>query len=244
MVSNILPLRLAVHPRMTVSDLIAQAAEQIRAGLEHQRFQISDLRREVGEIDDDGPLFGLNLNIMRFDYDFRFAGCRAEARNLSLGPVEDLSIQVYDRRDGGPIRIDFDANPARHSEADVADHQQRFLRLLTALAEPDRAIGTLDMLAAEERHTILRTWNETGAARPACPQSNGQPCRRVRGAGASNARRNCAGVRGGEPQLSRARRARQPACPSSAIARRRTRDHRGPLRRALARHAHRDARPS
>ena len=165
MVSNVLPLRLAVHPRMTVSEAIGHAARQIRDGLEHQLFQIADLRRELGGIDDARSLFGLNLNIMRFDYDFSFAGYRAEARNLSLGPVEDLSIQVYDRLDGGPLRIDFDANPALHTADDVADRQQRFLRLLTAFADSGRTIASLDILAADERHKILRTWNETATAR-------------------------------------------------------------------------------
>ena len=160
MVSNVLPLRLAINSRMTVSDAIGEAAAEIRRGLEHQRFQVADLRREIGDVDDGRPLFGLNLNIMRFDYDFRFAGHRAEARNLSLGPVEDLSIQIYDRRDGGPLQIDFDANPERYDADDVAAHQERFLRLLAALGEPGRAIGTLDLLGKDERHTILRTWNE------------------------------------------------------------------------------------
>ncbi len=95
---------------------------------------------------------------------FDFAGHRAEAKNLSLGPVEDLSIQVYDRLDGGPLRIDFDANPAIHSTDDVADRQQRFLRLLTALADSGRTIASLDILTAGERRTILHTWNEATAA--------------------------------------------------------------------------------
>ena len=38
----------------------------------------------------------------------------------------------------------------------------RLVRLLeAALAAPDQAIGTLDILAPAERHTILREWNDT-----------------------------------------------------------------------------------
>ncbi len=38
----------------------------------------------------------------------------------------------------------------------------RLVRLLeAAVAEPERAIGRLDILSPEERHTILRTWNDT-----------------------------------------------------------------------------------
>ena len=57
---------------------------------------------------------------MPFDYGFRFAGHGATASNLSLGPVEDLNISVYDRADGAPLRVDFDINPALHTAADLA----------------------------------------------------------------------------------------------------------------------------
>ena len=41
----------------------------------------------------------------------------------------------------------------------------RLVRLLEGVvAEPDRAIGTLDILSAEERHRLLEVWNETGRA--------------------------------------------------------------------------------
>ncbi len=166
MASNVLPLRLAMHPGMTVSEAISETAGQMRRALEHKRCQIADLRRNLGEVVDRRALFGVSVNIMPFDYGFSFAGNRAVAYNLSLGPVDDLSIAVYDRSDGGPLRIDFDANPALHSAVDLADRQQRFLRLLTAVAEPDRAIGSLSILSSVERATILWGWNDTGRTIP------------------------------------------------------------------------------
>ena len=92
MASNVLPLRLAMHPGMPVSELVEQASEQIRAGLRHQRYQLTNMRRDVGGGDADGrTLFGVSVNVMAFDYGLSFAGHRATAHNLSLGPVEDLS---------------------------------------------------------------------------------------------------------------------------------------------------------
>ena len=42
---------------------------------------------------------------------------------------------------------------------------ERLVRLLAAaVASPEQPIGSLDILSAEERHTILREWNDT--ARP------------------------------------------------------------------------------
>ena len=59
------------------------------------------------------------------------------------------------------FEIDFDANPAFYSPNDLADRQARFLRLLTLISDPQRAIGSLDILSAAERHTIIRDWNDT-----------------------------------------------------------------------------------
>ena len=43
----------------------------------------------------------------------------------------------------------------------------RLVRLLEgAVADPDRAIGRLDILSPAERHTILREWNDTARAIP------------------------------------------------------------------------------
>ena len=167
MVSNVLALRLALHPSMTVSEVIRRTARQMREALEHQRYQIADLRRDLGGIANGRPLFGPTVNIMRFNYDFNFAGSHASVHNLSPGPVEDLSIAVYDRSDGDAVRIDFDANPISNAADRLADHQHQFLRLLeAAMADPDRAIGSLDILSPAERHTILRAWNDTARAIP------------------------------------------------------------------------------
>src|SRR6202048_2423778 len=166
MVSNVLPLRLAVHPSMTVSEVIGEASSQIHRGIQHQRYQVADLRRDLwGTADGQSP-FGANVNIMPFYYDFSFAGNGIIAHNLSLGPVSDLSISVYERSGNVPLRIDFDANPALHASSDLADRQQTFLRLLTAIVDPERAIGSLDILGEEERDTILQVWNDTAQPVP------------------------------------------------------------------------------
>ena len=97
MVSNVVPLRLAVHPGTTVLELVEQASAQIRQALKHQRYQLADIRRDLGANIDGRPLFGLSINVMGFDYDFSFAGSRATSHNLSSASSEDLSISVHDR---------------------------------------------------------------------------------------------------------------------------------------------------
>ena len=167
MVSNVLPLHLSIHPAMTVGQVLGQAATQIRQRLQHQRYQLADLRRDVGRVDNDGSLYGVSANIMRFDHDFRFSGHQALVHNLSLGPVEDLAIAFYDHFQSGPLRVDFDANAALHTSADTADRQQRFLRLLSSITSLDIAIGDLGLLEGSERRVLLEDWNATARAVPA-----------------------------------------------------------------------------
>ncbi len=152
MVANLLPLRLAVSPRMSVLDLVRQAADRIRDALEHEHFPIAEMCAP------DGPAtFGPVVNIMRFKDKLSFAGNQGIVHNLAYGPVEDLSITVHDRSDGAGLQIDFDANTRLYDVGALADHQQRYLRVLAAaVAAPEQPIGSLDILSAEERRTILR----------------------------------------------------------------------------------------
>ena len=163
MASNVLPVRLAVRPNMTVAELVAETTRRMRHVIRHQRYNIANLRRDVGR-GGDQRAFGPTVNFMPFDYDFHFDGHPVTARNLSAGPVEDLSIALYDRSDSSEVQIDFDGNTALYSPDRLADLQQRFLVLLAAIADPERAIGGLEILAPAERRTILREWNDTARA--------------------------------------------------------------------------------
>ena len=169
MTSNVIPVRLSFHSRTTVSELVGQAVQRIRAGLEHQRYRFGELRRDLGI--SGRTFYGLGVNFMRFNYEFNFAGSEITAHNLSLGPIEELSVVVCERAVGGPLRIDFDGNPAVFNADELVDYQGRFVRLLeAAVAEPDRAIGRLDILSASERQTIVRigTRRRVRSRLPAC----------------------------------------------------------------------------
>ena len=163
MSSNVIPVRLAAHARATTLELVEQTARKIHDGLEHRRYRLAELRRDVGM--GGRTLCSVGVNFMRFNYEFSFAGNPVTVHNLSLGPVEELSVAVYERTTAGPLRVDFDGNPELFTADELADYQDRFIRLLeAAVAEPDRAIGRLDILSAAERQTIVSDWNAT--ARP------------------------------------------------------------------------------
>jgi nonribosomal peptide synthetase DhbF len=163
MVMNVLPLRLTVRPDMSLAALLQQVSQEIREIRRHQRYRHQDLRRDLKLLGDNRRLFGPLVNVMPFDYDLRFAGHRATTRNLSAGPVDDLSINVYHRSDGSGLQFDFDANPAIYGADELAAHQRHFLCFLDNLAstDPGQPVSQIDLLLPEERRQVLIEWNET-----------------------------------------------------------------------------------
>ena len=81
----------------------------------------------------------------------------------------DLSLSLGERRgvDGSPAGISGTLEYASDlfEASSVAALGERLVRLLeAAVADPGRAIGSLELLAPAERHTILREWNATAHA--------------------------------------------------------------------------------
>ncbi|MFD6287963.1 amino acid adenylation domain-containing protein [Streptomyces sp. NPDC060205] len=137
MVRNILPLRVAVSSSDSVRDLALRISAELRAGLPHQRYRYERLRRDLKLVGGQRRLSGPGVNIMPFAYDLRFAGHPSTVHNVSAGPVDDLSVNVYDRAEGGGLRIALDAHPDLYDEADVVALQDELLLLLDrALAAP------------------------------------------------------------------------------------------------------------
>ncbi|MFJ1449355.1 amino acid adenylation domain-containing protein [Bacillus halotolerans] len=162
MVMNLLPLRLSVSPSMSFSELVLQISREIRSIRQHHKYRHEELRRDLKLIGENHRLFGPQINLMPFDYGLDFAGARGTTHNLSAGPVDDLSINVYDRTDGSGLRIDVDANPEVYSESEIKVHQQRILQLLqTASAGEDMLIGQMEFLLPAEKARVISEWNQT-----------------------------------------------------------------------------------
>ena len=214
-VAKVLPLRFSISPSMTGSDVIRQANSQIEQVLEHQQYQLSDLSEDLGRTLDGRTMVGPAVHILPLNDDLSFAGSPGRVHNLADGSIDDLSVAIYNRLDRTELRIDFAANSAFYEIDVLADHQRRFLGLLeAAVAEPERAIGRLDILGAAERQTVLRDWNDTARALPFATVPELFAAQAARSPAAT------AVVSGeSEPELWRARGALQPAGALSGPAR-------------------------
>ncbi|MGW5171765.1 amino acid adenylation domain-containing protein [Streptomyces nodosus] len=163
MVMNVLPLRLAVTPATTFAELVRQVVLGIREVRRHQRYRYEDVRRDLGLLGEHRALVGPLVNIMPFDYGVDFAGAPARARNLSAGPVDDLTVNIYDRGDGEGLAIDHDGNPALYDESALTAHQERFVGLLDRLldADPQEPSATVGIATPDELTLVLDEFNRT-----------------------------------------------------------------------------------
>ncbi|MET9255602.1 amino acid adenylation domain-containing protein [Streptomyces sp. NPDC003717] len=168
MVMNVLPLRLTVSPEATFAELVRQVVLGIREVRRHQRYRYEDIRRDLGLLGENRALVGPLVNVMPFDYGVDFAGAPARARNLSAGPVEDLTVNIYDRADGRGLALDHDGNPALYEDADLAAHQRRYLHLVDRLAHADPHLPlTAHSIATPAEHAlVVNEFNDTDRALP------------------------------------------------------------------------------
>ncbi len=156
MVANAVVMRFRFKPSMTLADLVAQSARNMRAALRHQQYRYEDLRRALGLFHTDQQIAWTGVNIEPFDFDLSFGGHPTTAHNLSNGPVEDLTIFVYDRNDDRGLRIDFDANALLYEPEELERHADRLLRLIDSVsADPGQLLSDLPLFAAGEYRMLL-----------------------------------------------------------------------------------------
>jgi amino acid adenylation domain-containing protein/non-ribosomal peptide synthase protein (TIGR01720 family) len=162
MVSNVVPLRLAVSPARSVAELVAAGAKELHASLRHQQYRFEELSKDLGLLGTDHRLLGPQLNIVMLDHVLDFAGSRATVANLAGGPVEDLSIVIDGRAGDGALDIEFGGNPGLYDARALAAHQDRFLAVLDAfVTDPDRHVGRVEAVTGAEREQVLVNWNAT-----------------------------------------------------------------------------------
>ncbi|WP_144611303.1 non-ribosomal peptide synthetase DhbF [Bacillus cereus] len=172
MIMNLVPLRLTVNPNITLAELLQQVSKEIRDVRRHHKYRHEELRRDLKLLGENQRLFGPLVNVMPFDYGLNFAGNRGITHNLSAGPVDDLSINVYKRFDENELMIHFDANPEVYNGAELAVHKERFMNVLELVIndyEKDASIGSINITLPEENQKFLFEWNETKEAEELIP---------------------------------------------------------------------------
>lgn len=157
MAANAIVLRIAVDPLAPWAALAAETAREAQRALRRQFYRFEDMRRDLGLTGQHQHVTRIAVNIEPFDYTLTIGGHRTSAHNLANSSVEDLVIFVYDRGDGGGLRVDFDANPSLYAPDVLKRHAARFERVMRSLLEnPDGRIADIEFLAPDERADLIR----------------------------------------------------------------------------------------
>ncbi|MFD4790954.1 amino acid adenylation domain-containing protein, partial [Streptomyces sp. NPDC058459] len=149
MFSRVLPLRLAVTGTTTLGELVRRTSAGIKEVLRHQRYRIE-------EAHGGARLWDATVNLMAFDYRLTFGGAPATVHNLTVGPVDHLTLNVYDRGADSSLTVQVEADAGEMGTDEAHAHRERFTRFLAGLAAagPDARVDSLDLLSPDDEQRL------------------------------------------------------------------------------------------
>ncbi len=163
---NVLPVTVPVSGSVIESTrAVVNDHAAVRA---HSLERQEDLARTLRVRGDQ--LFGVQVNLVPFGLTLRVDGAVGSVRNLTAGPVEDMTVCLR----GTPgrrstVRLEIDANPELYDQCDVDGHLARIATWLDTWAGtgPDTAVVDLPLPTPEEFDTVVRRFNATHVERDA-----------------------------------------------------------------------------
>ncbi|WP_280474030.1 condensation domain-containing protein, partial [Nocardia asiatica] len=164
---NTLVLRTEVDPAASFADLLAATKERDLAAFSHAELPFERLVEVLDPVRSQAhhPLFQVALFFQNMNQ------AELELPGLSVGAVEfdgavakfdlQLTITPQEGLDAGLAAM-FTYAADLFDEQTVAEFAGRLNRLLRAVAaDPDRALGAVELLSVVERDRILHEWNDT-----------------------------------------------------------------------------------
>ena len=160
---NTLPLRLRLPPSLSLIALLRELQERQSQLMAHQHLGLAEIQGLAGV----GELF--DTLVVFENYPVERGRLETAAGDLRLSEIEGhdgahypLNLAVIP---GERLTLRLDYRPDLFDRASMEAMAARLQRLVAAaVAAPDRALGSLDILSAAERRTILVEWNDTARA--------------------------------------------------------------------------------
>src|SRR5262249_30682797 len=162
---NTLPLRVKLAAEQSLGELLAALQDSQSRLMAHQHLGLAEVQGLAGL----GELF--DTLVVLENYPIDHAGLKAEGE-LRVTPIAGHDASHYPLSlaavPGEQLRLRLEYRPDLFERESIAALGERLVRLLEAVvAEPERAIGRLDILGVAERQTILRDWDDPAQAIPA-----------------------------------------------------------------------------
>ncbi|GAB2962967.1 amino acid adenylation domain-containing protein [Saccharothrix stipae] len=167
---NTVVLRTDTSGDPTFRELLARVREADLAAYDHQDVPFERLVEELNPVRSPArhPLFQVMVvlqNNADAAVDLAGATCVPEPVPNTAAKF-DLTLAATETADGIGGYLEYAVDLFDRDSAERL--LDRFTWLLTAVAaDPDRAIGSIDLLTSAERHDVLVAWNDGGPASPA-----------------------------------------------------------------------------
>src|SRR6202795_5112105 len=160
---NTLPLRVKLPPSKPVADLLSELQDSQSRLMAHQHLGLAEIQGLVGL----GELF--DTLVVFENYPVDHAALAKASNGLHATPIAGHDASHYPLSlaavPGERLRLRLEYRPDLFDRESVEALGGRLIRLLEAsVAQPDCAIGRLDILDAAERQTLLCDWNDTARA--------------------------------------------------------------------------------
>ncbi|MEV5904579.1 amino acid adenylation domain-containing protein, partial [Streptomyces sp. NPDC052127] len=161
---NTVPVRVRVRPRESSAGLLARLQDEQSRLIAHQHLGLADIQRAAGL----GELFDTLVVFESYpvtEADGGGAGPRVTVRDHEDSTHYPFAWAVEPAE---RLRLTAEFRPELFTPATVRRIASALTALLTGMAaDPDRPVGRLDLLDPDDRHTVLRTWNDTALPVPA-----------------------------------------------------------------------------
>jgi amino acid adenylation domain-containing protein len=166
---NTLVMRVKVAGGESYRELLRKVKEAALGGYANQDVPFEKLVEELQPDRDfsHSPLFQVMFALHNQPNDeLKLQGLKMEALSSEYDTSKfDLTLTMSER--DGAFRGAFRYNTDLFREDTIKRMARRFERLLEAIVEcPGAPIDQLDMIGAEEKHQMLREWNDTSADYP------------------------------------------------------------------------------
>ncbi|MFJ6775801.1 amino acid adenylation domain-containing protein, partial [Kitasatospora sp. NPDC091257] len=165
---NTLVLRARVADEATFRDLLRQVRETSLEAFSHQDLPFERLVEDLAPARSMSrhPLFQVTLSVQNnADAELRLPGLEVEPLSGDQRPAKfDLDVQLAERFDaqGRPAGLAGSITYAADlfDAATVEAMAERFVQVLdSALSDPDRPLGLLEVTSPAERHRLLDAWH-------------------------------------------------------------------------------------
>ena len=165
---GISPLRMQLDFDNTFKDLINDIKNQLKQDYRHQRLPLGKLIQELQLFSEKERLFNITLSYEKQNYSTNFKNTQTKVIPLSH-QSERVALAIYIREfdESEDVKIDFDYNLNYFDDSQISQVVSHFGNLMNAvLTDPNRGLSSFDYLSNDEKHQLLKEFNDTKTAYP------------------------------------------------------------------------------